>query len=159
MLYQLSLVCFYQNNRGEIRTKWAPLCLSCFTLFIMRLIGRLISIKWDRDMLSLDIVSLDIVFSTGDLDVRSEFIAIQCDILHLTTECNFPITIIHIHFSGMVNRHTTENRKSSYILHGFVTLLDFAGGMASSPQQATVHLCGIFCLPWHRRSGTSDHGF
>jgi hypothetical protein len=28
-----------------------------------------------------------------------------------------------------------------------------------SPLQATVHLCGIFYLPWHRRSGTRDHGF
>jgi hypothetical protein len=28
-----------------------------------------------------------------------------------------------------------------------------------SPLQATVHLRGIFYLPWHRRSGTRDHGF
>jgi hypothetical protein len=28
-----------------------------------------------------------------------------------------------------------------------------------SPLQATLHLCGIFYLPWHRRSGTRDHGF
>jgi hypothetical protein len=28
-----------------------------------------------------------------------------------------------------------------------------------SPLQATVHLCGIFDLPWHRRSGTRDHVF
>jgi hypothetical protein len=28
-----------------------------------------------------------------------------------------------------------------------------------SPLQATVHLCGLFCLPWHRHSGTRDHGF
>jgi hypothetical protein len=27
-----------------------------------------------------------------------------------------------------------------------------------SPLQATVHLCGIFYLPWHRHSSTMDHG-
>jgi hypothetical protein len=25
-----------------------------------------------------------------------------------------------------------------------------------SQLQATVHLCGIFCLPWHRQSGTRE---
>jgi hypothetical protein len=28
-----------------------------------------------------------------------------------------------------------------------------------SPLQATVHLCGVFYLPWHWRSGTKEHGF
>jgi hypothetical protein len=28
-----------------------------------------------------------------------------------------------------------------------------------SPLQATVHLYGIFCLPWHGHSGTRDHDF
>jgi hypothetical protein len=28
-----------------------------------------------------------------------------------------------------------------------------------SPLQATVHLCGIFYLPWYRHSDTRDHGF
>jgi hypothetical protein len=44
------------------------------------------------------------------------------------------------------------------ILHGVVTLLDFLPD-AWSPLQATVHLCGIFCLPWHGHSSTRDHGF
>jgi hypothetical protein len=28
-----------------------------------------------------------------------------------------------------------------------------------SPLQATVHLSGIFYLPWHRCAGTRDHGY
>jgi hypothetical protein len=27
------------------------------------------------------------------------------------------------------------------------------------PLHPTVHLCGIFYLPWHRHTGTRDHGF
>jgi hypothetical protein len=27
-----------------------------------------------------------------------------------------------------------------------------------SSLQASVNLCGVFCLPWHRHSGTRDHG-
>jgi hypothetical protein len=69
-------------------------------------------------------------------------------------------------------------------LHGVVALLDFCrrygvhyrllsscvgsfacpgidtpvqGTTVWSPLQATVHLCGIICLPWHRYSGTMDH--
>ena len=53
---------------------------------------------------------------------------------------------------------------SSFLSSVSVSVLQLHGPFGSlqevwSPLQATVHLCGVYYLPWNRHSGTRDHRF
>jgi hypothetical protein len=68
------------------------------------------------------------------------------------TTCRFKcrIVIMSAEYYLFINKAVIFFIMSFISLHGVVTLLEW------SPLQATG---GMFCLPWHRHSGTRDHGF
>jgi hypothetical protein len=85
--------------------------------------------------------------------------------VYCTLVCSVKQICCQACYKGQMGQHITSHTTHRYILnwyhHHHRRRRNPIGFLPEvwSPLQAIVHLCGIFYLPWHRRSGTRDHGF